>query len=61
MKPTPWLTERHGYDPTSHENGYLVDTPGFSSVSLDMDKLLLANGYKDFREADGSTWENNEV
>lgn len=35
----------------AHENGYLVDTPGFSSVSLDMDKLLLANAYKDFREA----------
>ncbi|MGL5591249.1 MAG: ribosome small subunit-dependent GTPase A [Mycoplasmoidaceae bacterium] len=34
-----------------YENGYLVDTPGFSTVNLNMDKLILANGYKDFREA----------
>ncbi|MGL5640435.1 MAG: ribosome small subunit-dependent GTPase A [Mycoplasmoidaceae bacterium] len=33
-----------------YQNGYLVDTPGFSTVNLNTDKLLLANGYKDFRE-----------
>ncbi|MGL4616961.1 MAG: ribosome small subunit-dependent GTPase A [Mycoplasmoidaceae bacterium] len=35
----------------AYENGYLVDTPGFSTVNLNVDKLILANGYKDFREA----------
>ncbi|MGL5246401.1 MAG: ribosome small subunit-dependent GTPase A [Mycoplasmoidaceae bacterium] len=35
----------------AYEKGYLVDTPGFSTVNLNIDKVLLANGYKDFREA----------
>ena len=27
MKPTPWLTERHGYDPTLQEMGMNVKHP----------------------------------
>ncbi|MFV8401447.1 ribosome small subunit-dependent GTPase A [Mycoplasma sp. 005V] len=31
-------------------NGYLIDTPGFSSLSLDMDKEELAKSFKVFKE-----------
>ena len=30
--------------------GYLIDTPGFSSLELNMEKLELANSYKIFKE-----------
>ncbi|UUD36407.1 ribosome small subunit-dependent GTPase A [Mycoplasmopsis citelli] len=33
---------------TEFNNGYLVDTPGFSSLDLDMDKYQLARSFKEF-------------
>ncbi|MGL4647457.1 MAG: ribosome small subunit-dependent GTPase A [Mycoplasmoidaceae bacterium] len=44
-KHTTTATLLHEYN-----NLYLVDTPGFSSVNIDIDPLQLATGYRDFRE-----------
>jgi ribosome biogenesis GTPase len=41
------------------ENGYLIDSPGFSSFEFNFDKLSLANAFEIFRNNKSSCKFNN--